>query len=649
MEDLDGDDGPQPWAEWPSYLLDEGWRTVVVPADLPGLSAELNCQWEQLARSHKLFDEAGTFLIDILTAPGSGVSGRWTRVRLTDRWDLAGVLGERPAQPDFVALSTDGTILIRVATKEDEVRLLILDRIGERRQAATRTATAQEAQKEQVAAWEGFFQGDEPSPQVRRAWADGLALNLSTPIDQLTGLLGLSDFAAARSVSRSVVEAAMVHPDFTVRCVLAESGALMTPGQWSRMILGEQDERRRRSLTLSAADKRTHLTDTAYDRLASDPSERIREAAAELTGLPVHLLTALAADPHPAVRRSACKAAWPHLDWEARRDLLADPSGSVRVVALLRHHQDHPMPRAVFEEENLEVRALATCRLERAFAEHLIGDNDPARRLALADNHWLQPDLVDLLSRDTEAGVRSVVALRADLAEEQRAAIDFVFDPRRHTPALGWVAELHDNPQALRRLAASSHPLVRRSVARAHRLPPDVVELLSRDEDRVVQLFLAESCDDAPGEMLLRVWKWWTGSLTNPGRPRNHPRFPRRGVLRFADDPDPRMRQLALDDPQSTPELVDRFSQDDDDTVRLRAATDLRLGPESAVRLLDDPHPSVRWRAAGHPRLPTETLISALRNPDTAEAAAKNPALPKTVITRMIHWLRKPPSAALNR
>lgn len=77
--------------------------------------------------------------------------------------------------------------------------------------------------------------------------------------------------------------------------------------------------------------------------------------------------------------------------------------------------------------------------------------------------------------------------------------------------------------------------------------------------------------------MLMRVWLWWDGSLTVPDRPRGHPNFPREGLLRYADDPDPRMRRLALDDPDFTPEPVERLSRDRSEEVRHRAATDPRL------------------------------------------------------------------------
>ncbi|MBR7831439.1 hypothetical protein KDK95_34375, partial [Actinospica sp. MGRD01-02] len=96
-------------------------------------------------------------------------------------------------------------------------------------------------------------------------------------------------------------------------------------------------------------------------------------------------------------------------------------------------------------------------------------------------------------------------------------------DPGHVTHALDWVEALHGDGDAMRQLAASTNLWIRRSVARAPRLPEDVADRLARDEDRIVRLFLAESCDDAPAQMLLEVWTWWTGSLSFPGRPRNHP------------------------------------------------------------------------------------------------------------------------------
>jgi hypothetical protein len=638
---------PSPRFAWRAAVPGDAERVLCVAGDRPDPIGEFNARWYRLAAEGGILGEDGVFLIDVAGHRTGSAPWEWTPVRLTDRWDLAGVLGERPGEPKFVALSTDGGSLLATTPEDDGIRLVAVERMKERREAAAR-ATARETPEERAATWESLFEGLDLSERLRTSWANGLALNPAVPDDLRTGLLGLSTYYMYGAMPTAVVEAAMVHPDWQIRARLAEVQQNITADQWTRLILAEQDERHRWILTLLAAERRAELTEPAYERLAMDPSARVRAETARLSGLPAHLLTALAVDPEWAVRAAACRRAWPHLPDETRHKLLGDPSGKVRAEALLRHHQDHPMPRSVFAGADFASdtayggyrdRAVKSCRLERDLAEHCAHHSDPALRRSLADNPGLDPDLVALLGRDQDESVRFAISTRPDLTEEQRAGIDIDFDPRlRHYP-LDWVLDLRDDPAALRRLAASAHPLVRRSVARAKRLPPDVVELLARDEDRVVQLFLAESCDDAPADMLLRVWQWWTGSLSTPDRPRGHPNFPRHDLLRHADDPNPRMRQLALEDPESTSELVERFSRDPDEEVRYRAAEDPRLTTVSAVRLLDDPHEHIRRAAFWHPRFPARVVVRLLRDPGTAESATRHPALPVPVMERMLRLL----------
>ncbi|MEV0278770.1 PE-PGRS family protein [Streptomyces sp. NPDC050610] len=628
-----------PRAAWRPVASVDAEPAVAVRWDLPGLVAELNAQWHRLAVHNGIIGDDGVFLIDVAGDWTGGAPRRWTRVRLTGRWDLAGVLGERPGQPEFVALSTDGSTLLGATTEEYEVWLVTQDRIGERQEAIARAA-AQETPQEREAAWEALRLGPGPSKRLREMWAHGLALNPATPDGLRARLLGLSHHLLWRPLPTPVVEAAMAHPDRKLRELLAEVQPNITAEQLARLILGEQEARRRWILTLLAADRRADLTPAAYEQLAADSCARVRAEATRFPGLPVRILTALAADADPSVRAAACRKAWAHLSGPARNELLGDPAAAVRAEALLQYHQEHPMPRSVFDTEELDNHAVETCRLERGLAEHLAHHGSGDQRRALAGNPRLDPDLVSLLAQDPDAAVRFAVSTRSDLTEEQRARIPIDFDPHVHYRPLGWVMALHEDLDAMRRLAASSHPLVRRSIARARRLPPDVVERLARDDDRVVQLFLAETCDDAPADMLLRVWQWWTGSLSAPDRPRGHPNFPRRGLLRYADDPDPRMRRLALDDPASTAGLVERFSRDGDRDVRHRAATDPRLSPASAVRLLDDPHDDVRHAAARHPGLPARVLIRLLRDIDTARAAAAHPGLPVRVTEWMLRQIQ---------
>jgi hypothetical protein len=208
-------------------------------------------------------------------------------------------------------------------------------------------------------------------------------------------------------------------------------------------------------------------------------------------------------------------------------------------------------------------------------------------------------------------------------------------DPQSQTMALWWIGALHDNADAMRQLAGSRNLLVRRSVARAPRLPADVAALLAGDEDHVVRLFLAESCDDAPPELLLEVASWWQGSFSFPDRPRGHPNFPRDGLLRFSADVNPLLRALALDDPASTAALVEQFSGDPDAVVRRAAAEDRRLSPKAAVRLTNDTDQGVRWRVLENRALPPEDLVSLLLDARNAELASRNPIIPIPVMHHM--------------
>ncbi|MEV6757631.1 PE-PGRS family protein [Streptomyces sp. NPDC051214] len=629
-----------PKSAWRWVGSGEPRDVVAVRGDGPDVGVEVDAQWHRLAVDLGIVDEYGVFLIAVASERMCCAPRRWTRVRLGAHWSLASI-AVRPAErsPEFVALSLDGDALLGAIPGTSGLRFIAMSGVREQQEAAAE-AQARETPHERAAAWASLFRAPELSAEVRQEWAHGLARNAATPDDLLGDLLGLSHRLLWRRLPTPVVEAALVHPDPKVREGMAEVHPGLTADQRSRLILGEENSRRRWILTMIAADRGDELGDAAYQALAADPSAHVREEAARLAGLPARNLAALAADPEPAVRAAACRQAWPHLDASARRNLLSDPDSEVRATALLCHHQDHPLSRAVFEAEGLPARAVESCLLERDLAAHLLHHGDADQRVSLACNPRLDPDLVALLAQDPDAGVRGVVATRADLTEEQRAAIPITFDPGTHHHELGWVKALHHDPAAMRRLAASTHPLVRRSVARARHLPPDVVESLAEDEDRVVHLFLAESCDDAPADMLLGVWQWWTGSLSAPDRPRGHPHFPRSDLLRHADDTNPRMRQLALDDPESTPELVERFTRDPSEEVRRRAATDPRLTAASAIRLLDDPEASVRHAAVRHPGLPAQVLVRLLGDTDTAQDAALHPALPVDVMRQMIERIR---------
>jgi HEAT repeat protein len=295
---------------------------------------------------------------------------------------------------------------------------------------------------------------------------------------------------------------------------------------------------------------------------------------------------------------------------------------------------------AALPDDKQRHRAARECLLADELGHDLAGSPDGEIRRAVAGNLALAPHLVAALGQDVDPAVRWAVSVRPDLTEEDRARVLVEIDPKARCNPLPWVLALQDDEEAMRRCASSSHLLVRRSAACAKNLPPDVVDRLARDEDWLVRLFLAENCAQAPAEVLLEMCRTWDGY--SAARFPEHPDFPRQSTLQYAEDPDPRMRRLALEDPAATVDLVERFSRDPDRGVRWRALRDSRLSPASVIRLLDDPDWAVREAAARDPRLTTRALTSLLRDATTAMAAAANPAIPEHV---MHHLLDRQPIA----
>lgn len=531
--------------------------------------------------------------------------------------------------PGFVALSPDGQVLLAELPGADGPRVTALDRLPERLEEVAEAA-GRETEAQRAAVWATV-----PGPAGWPLhWAEWIGHNPAAPDELLIRLLDV-DTAFLYSCDRpAVLDAAVAHPDPRVRARLTEAFRPgLTLGQWVRLVRAERSPVRRLALAEHVRARDVDLPASLYEELLAGP---VRAWAAELSGIPVALLPGLATDADPRVRRAAC-GRWDDLPAPLREPLLADADDTVRTAALLAHHRSVPMPREVFAALPDRRRASAECRLAPALEAELVQDPDEEVRRTLAGNPRLGPRGVAVLAKDPCVAVRSAVALRADLGEEQRAAVRHDFDPTLRCHPLPWVVRLHGDPGEMRRLAASSHPLVRRSVARARRLRSDVVEKLARDEDRVVRLFLAESCDDAPAAMLLEVWSWWDGSLSRPDRPRGHPNFPREGLLRHIDDPRGRMRRLALDDPRSTAADVARLARDPEAEVRGRAAEDPRLSPADAVRLLDNPAASVRGTVTRRARLPARVLAGLLHDRATASDAVTNPAIPVPVLHRLMN------------
>lgn len=497
--------------------------------------------------------------------------------------------------------------------------------------------------------WAGLFAGIEAlaaQPSMRQAWLMGL--RHIAPADVLVRLLDVVDTSVILDLPTEVVDAVIAHPDRRIRSRLAETRRGMSVDQWTRLIASETGTRRGRFQWLATC-RGPKVPEARFERWARDPDPQTRLQALWFRGLPQEPALALAADPDPEVRAEACAYAWPYLDRGRRSALADDPSPRVREVARRRTGFDRPMSRTEFDALTTteQWRAARVQLLGRDFAEHLVPCGERGLRQNLVDNERLDADLITALAHDEDPHVRAAVAVRADVTEELRASISAGLPPDTPYWAVDWVEECHDDPDAMRRLAPSASIGIRRSVARARHLPPDVVDRLSRDPDSHVSYNLASCCEGAPAELLLEVALRRDGGFLAL----DHPNFPRHTLLRFADDPDPLRRRLALESPESTPGLAERLADDPDERVRARAAADPRLSPATVLRLLDST-PRTRRAALGNPQLPVPALVRLLRDADTAEGAAANPAIPTSVVRQLAElscaaesptgWLARP-------
>ncbi|WP_420075673.1 hypothetical protein ACOAKG_00005 [Streptomyces sp. JL3001] len=468
----------------PGSLLppEAGWRIARGIAAPDGAAPEaLDAAWWR-----RLCDADGEFLVAVLRHRIGGNDAWWTRVR-----HAGSGVPELTGDPGFVALSPDGQVLLAAVPGTGGTRVTALDRLPERLEEAA-AAAEYETEDERAEVWAAV----PGRPAWPLHWTEGLGFNPAATDELLIRLLDVDEGFLHGCDRPAVLDAAMAHPDPQVRSRLADTfRPKLTSDQWTHLIRAEPSRERSvlRAERACARAPRSPRTCTTTSSPAP-PARRPPTSPASPRGTS----PASRATPIPGCGAAAC-ARWEDLAAPLRERLLADGDNTVRTPALLAHHTGAPMPREVFAALPEPQQALEQCRLAPELEAELVRDADANVRRTLAANPALSAHGVAVLAQDPHDDVRSEVALRPDLTEEQRAAVRHNFDPTLMSHTLPWVEDLHGDADAMRRLAASCHPLIRRSVARAPHLPPDVVARLAQDEDRVVRLFLAESCENAPG------------------------------------------------------------------------------------------------------------------------------------------------------
>ncbi|GII04211.1 hypothetical protein [Planobispora takensis] len=454
----------------------------------------------------------------------------------------------------------------------------------------------------------------------------GLAANPALPTSlmlrmlQPTAMADALPYLAWRShLPEQVVEAFIGHRDATVRECFAVNPHVSA--ETRSKLARDPVLRVRRALAAGPEWRRfqrrtTPLTDAAYGLLTHDPCIEVRCELARNWQTPAPVLTVLAADPEPEVRRTMCPG-WDRLPEHAKAALLDDVDPSVRRAAWLRAYRERPELLDAILAGDDAAQIVGEAPLPRAMAESYARSDDPGHRHLAAGNPHLDRDLVEELSADPDPRVRLMISLRPELTEAKRSAI--AYDPELyqvHVP-LSWIRDRFTDASAMVHYARSAHVVLRRSVACNPDLGPDLVERLAHDDDPAVRLLLAEHHPDAPAALLLRVVMDDAGY--SEGELTGRPRFPGAGLARFADSPHSRERRLVVLDPQASADVIERLSHDEERRVRMAMARDPRLPVPRILALLRDSDDQVAFSAAANPALPAGAMAQLVQTAGETE------------------------------
>ncbi|MFH9202285.1 Mucin-2 [Streptomyces anulatus] len=392
---------------------------------------------------------------------------------------------------------------------------------------------------------------------------DGVARNPALPTPLLLRLLTADDGPPRHALQRAglpeqAVVVILAHPNPGTRIDFAMS-ARAEPAQRARLA-DDPSPKVRVALAYGPEwhDPRTAvvpLPDDVCARLLDDPDPSVPAALLDSPQLMPSFLASLAMHHDSAARRNAARA-WKILTPGERSALLADPEPEVRrAAALWECRRDARVTTELLRDPTYATEVVRRGLLHRADAERRVAQRGDLT--ALAENPSLPADLVERLAVDPDEAVRLAVSLRPELDEARRMAIDFPVGDLDRGDDVRWVRDGLADPDVLRRAATSAHPLLQRAAARSPHLPHDLLRLLTRTEDPVVENRLGIHHPDTPEEVL-RVYARLGGTFS-AWMAETHPRFPRKGLAaRYAHHPDGKYRRLAVRDPAATPALIEQ-------------------------------------------------------------------------------------------
>ncbi|MFJ6655928.1 hypothetical protein ACIQNG_06110 [Streptomyces sp. NPDC091377] len=329
--------------------------------------------------------------------------------------------------------------------------------------------------------------------------------------------------------------------------------------------------------------------------------------------------TVLVADPDPKLR-VAVALTWHDRPASAQLALLGDPDPEVRAAAIERRHPGVPPEwyDRCLADPATRVNAARSVPLTQDRFDGLMDTEDADVRRAVAENPHLSADMVTRLLGIEDSLVRAAVAQSRHVDAETRARlyarleadseagdIDADLALNWHPVEPGW---LRDAPLAEKLTHLDCpHPVFRRVLASCRDLPAWAWQRLDADPVLAVRRAAARRPDTPPDVLERLVRAHGDVSHIRPTHV-DHPNFPRHVLRTYADEPDPRLRRLALKDPDLPPPTLHRPADDADSHVRSEAARHPRTPAPLLERLLHDPEPGTAEAAAAHPALPPDLM-----------------------------------------
>lgn len=319
---------------------------------------------------------------------------------------------------------------------------------------------------------------------------------------------------------------------------------------------------------------------------ASDPKLRAMVAEA-WRDRPMAVQMALLTDPDPRVRAAAAKAEHPGVPAELYERCLADSAVQADVARRIPLTPDQFARLLEVEDEAVLHAVAGNPHLTAEMVVRLQEGADPFVRIAVAFSRHVTPETRNRL-------IALVEAEKAGGSIDARVALGWpAYEPR-------WLREV---PLAERlSYLGCPHAAFRRVLAAGHDLPEEAWRRLDEDPDVSVRQAAARR-PDTPPQVLVRLLREHGEVFHIRPLLVDHPNFTREALRAFAGEPDPRVRVLALEDPELPEPELWRFVDSEHEFLRAGTARHPNVTADLLERLLADPAPKVVDEAAANPML----------------------------------------------